>query len=488
MKRMQRPLALIALALLLVGATEAFLAPALLVGEDLRDPALGGPGVPARALALHRSLAERLPRWARERIASGVAETVPLHNVPETEWPSFSCVFFLNATDELKQQGVDVAYADDAVHAARDLLMDPANHSWVRRHWGDDYLVRENLFFRSLLIAGLTSYIAITDDRRDEAFLREQVESLAAELDASPHGLLQDYPGETYPIDVLAGVAYIREADRVLGTDHRSFVTRARRAFVSPYDDEHGLVRFRVDLPRDGSFPRRLQGSRGIGNSWVGIFAAELWPEDARRWYAAHEQDYWQEHAWAHGFREFPVEEEYGEWTYEVDAGPIVDGFGTSASAFGLGAARRMGRFDHAYTLTAQMSAASWPTLDGALLVPQEFSDAHAPLLGECALAYFMVLQPAEGMPIVSGGTTPLLVWLCLGVYLVLFAGCVLLAWRAFRLRADLRHGVWLVPFAVALLLAGFDLYVATFMLALGAWLMARSATKSLAQRTRALP
>lgn len=424
--------------LLTLGAAELFLWPAALVVGDLNDPALAGPGIPRRALALHESLSERIEPWARDRIESGAATRAPLHDVPRTEWPIFTAVFYLQATESLQAQGIDVDHAQPAVRAARDLIMDPGHHTWVRTHWGDDYLHDENVFFRSLLIAGLTSYQAITGDDGDEAFLRDQVETLAADLDRSPHGVLQDYPGETYPIDVLAAVAYIRRADAVLGTDHSAFVRRARRAFVSPYDDERGLVRFRVDLYGD-AMPQNVQPGRGIGNSWVGIFAPELWPEDAERWYATHEEEFWQDQGWAIGFREYPRDSAHGEWTFEIDAGPVLDGFGTSASAFGVGAARRMGRLDHAYTLSSQMVATSWPTGGGALLLPELFSHPEAPMLGEAALLYFMTIQPAEGMPIVTGGETTPLVWLSLLVYLGGFIVPLLLAWRLRRR--------WSVPF-----------------------------------------
>jgi hypothetical protein len=137
--------------------------------------------------------------WARERVASGVAASVPLYDVPQTEWPIFSAVFFLNATEALAEQGVDVRYAMPSVEAARDLIMDPLHHTWVRTHWGSDYLHDHNVFFRSLLIAGLTSYEALTRNGRDVAFLRDQVETLAADLDASPHGVLEGLPGRDLP-------------------------------------------------------------------------------------------------------------------------------------------------------------------------------------------------------------------------------------------------------------------------------------------------
>ncbi len=394
--------------------TYFFFLPGLSVVRDLRDPALGGPGIPARAFELHRALSPRLERWARERIESGRAAAAPLHDVPTTEWPMFTAVFFLMATERLELEGhAPMQYSASAVAAARDLLLDPVHHTWVRTHWGDDYLHRENFFFRSLLIAGLTSYEALTHDGSSLPMLRDQVETLSSALDRSELGLIDDYPGECYPIDVVAGIGFIRRADAVLGTDHSRFVARSLRAFEGPMADDLGLVRFRVDLPSGAE----VQPARGIGMSWALLFAPDLWPERARDWYARYEGTFWQDRGWAAGFREFK-RETFPEWTFEVDAGPVADGFGTSANAFGIAAARRNGRFDHAYTLSSQLVATSWPLPDGTLLAPRAVSHAaDAPYLGEAAILYFLTVPPAEGVPIVTGGKTSGLVVLSLAVY-----------------------------------------------------------------------
>jgi hypothetical protein len=416
--RLTRPLVAFALsALLLLPAGTALV-------RDLRDPALRGPGTPRRAIAMHRGLTPRVEHWARDRIASGRAAGAALHDVPTTEWPMFTSVFYLLGTVELeaawRRGEVDVepmSYARAAVDAARDLVIDPVHHTWVRTHWGDGYLHRENVFFRALVVSALTSHLSLTGDRSDEPMLRDQVETLAAALDASPLGLLDDYPRECYPIDVLVAVAWIRRADAVLGTDHSAFAERALRAFTGSQADALGLVRYRVDLSPSADRAREVQPARGIGMSWVLLFTPDLWPGQSDEWYARYTRSFWRDHGWAAGFREYarggaPLD-------FEIDAGPIVDGFGTAASAFGIAAARRNGRFDQAYALEAQMSAVSFTLADGSLLLPRLASHAaDAPYLGEAALQYFLSVQPAPDATIVSpSATAPGLVWAMLAVY-----------------------------------------------------------------------
>lgn len=409
-----------------------FLWPGLLLVRDLADPALRGPGIPRRARELHATLTPRVAAWARARVASGRAEHTALHDVATTEWPMFTAVYYLMATEALvvdweshgRRGPSPAAGSAAAVAASRALLLDPAHHSWVRRHWGPDYLHEQDVFFRSLLIAGLTSHARITRDGTSLPLLRDQVETLSAALDASPLGVLEDYPGETYPIDVLAAIGFIRRADAVLGTDHSAFAARSRRAFVGDRADDLGLVPYRVDLPSG----EHVEPSRGIGMSWTLQFVPDVYgAATARDWYGRYERAFYQRRGWAEGFREYPRRRSDERFTFEIDAGPVVDGFGTSASAFGIAAARRNGRFDHAFALGAELSAAAWTLPDGTLLFPRLASHlADAPYLGEAACMYFLTVQPAPGVPIVPARGLPGLA--CIG--LLVYFGTTVSVWR----------------------------------------------------------
>lgn len=415
------------------------LAPGLLIIRHLCDPNLGGPGIPAIAWKMHRYLTPRYERWARARIASGKAAHLALHDVPSTEWPIFGSVYYLWATESLqkaweKDQSLSPVapkvYARETIEACKDLVLDPVHHTWVREHWGDNYLHTNNVFFRSLIIAALTSYEALAGGGEHLEMLKDQVESLSGELDASPCGLLEDYPRECYPVDVFASIALIRRADRVLGTDHGAFVAKAARAFRGDMLDRWELIPYVVDwrtgLPHDVS--------RGVGNSYILIFAPEIYPDLARTWYARYEQHFWQEKLLSAGFREYPRDLPGHEWDYDVDAGPILGGFSPAANAFGVAAAKVNGRLDHAYTLAAQVLAASWPLPSGRLLGASILSSAvHAPYLGETCLLFFLSQTPASGVEIRAGGRVPGFVY----GWLVFYFGSSLLVflagWGAWR-------------------------------------------------------
>ena len=133
-----------------------------------------------------------------------------------------------------------------------------------------------------------------------------------------------------------------------------------------------------------------------MGLSFMLTWAPQLWPQTAQDWYAKYSEQFWQEGLFFAGFREFPKDIDVGWFNMsDVDAGPVVGGYGVAASAFGVGAARAMGRTDQAYKLAAQALVASWPLPDGTLLVPRVLSNvSDAPYLGEAATLFALTRTP----------------------------------------------------------------------------------------------
>jgi hypothetical protein len=255
-----------------------------------------------------------------------------------------------------------------------------------------------------LVIAALTTREKLLHDAFRLDWLRDQVETFSAELDSSKTGLLDDYPGECYPGDVMAAVMCIKRADTVLGTDHSGFIKRALRGFSGPRLTRHQLPPYAANS--DTGLP--LAGSRGCGNSYMCLTSPELWPAQARRWYEIYERFFWQHRITAVGFREYLKDAPHSEWTMDVDAGPVIAGHGVAASAFGVGAARKNGRFDQAYPLAAEMLATAVELPNGVMAVPgllSNFSDA--PMLGEAAILYQLTVQPQQGFPVKTGGSVP---------------------------------------------------------------------------------
>lgn len=425
-------------AFLLAGlAIYFFIYPALIIIRDLSDPGLKSGDAPPRfAYRWHRALSKKYQKWASERVASGKAADISIQDISGTEWPIFGTVFYLWATESLQvawekdpslSRVEPKVYAREAIEASAALVSDPNHAGWVRKHWGAEYLSRENLFYRMLLISGLTSYQKLTGEDQYEALLREQTESLANELAQSPHGLLDDYPGQCYPVDILPAIAAISRADEVLGTDHTDFVQQAVRAFQGNAVDEL------TGLPAYMANSRTGQGygpARGVGIAFMLIWAPPLWEDTAQEWYASYDHHFWQRKWATAGFREFSKELPNGPgWFIDVDAGPVMAGYGTAASAFGIGTTRTFNRFDQAYPLSAEALAASWPLPDGTRLGPRMFSNlSDAPYVGETALLFSLTRQPLTGESAPSDEYIPASVYF--GILFYVACGGLLL-WRA---------------------------------------------------------
>jgi hypothetical protein len=392
---------------------------------DLLDPALQAPGIPQSAWRLYQNLTPRYAAWAQRRVAQGAAENLSINNISGTEWPLFGSVFYLWGIENLQtaweagDRSADAEpriFARDGIIAASELVVDPRHSAWVQKHWGADYLHREDVFYRMLVIAALTSREKLLHDGAHTKLLRDQVESFAKELDASATGLLDDYPGECYPGDVMAAIASIRRADAVLGTDHSAFADRALRAFT-------GTRATRLQLPpymADAGTGRPTTSARGCANSYVCLTSPDVWPSQAQRWYAIYDKFFWQERGMIVGYREFANNGPKIDWTMDVDAGPVIAGFGVSASAFGVGAARKNGRFDRAYPLAAEMLLMKWELPNGVLALPRVLSNlSDAPMLGEAAILWQLTIQPEKGFPVKSGGAAPASVYIVIAGTLI---------------------------------------------------------------------
>ncbi|MDB6057645.1 MAG: hypothetical protein JWO95_1489, partial [Verrucomicrobiales bacterium] len=375
-KSMVRKLICINSFAVIVISSSLFIYPTIRATLDIRDPALREPGTPKVAWRIFKNLTPRYANWARERVARGSAEKLSTDNISGTEWPLFGSVFYLWAVENLQSTwdagdhtlgDQPKVFAKNAIVAASELVIDPKHASWVKQHWGDDYLHRENVFYRMLVIAALTSREKLLHDAAHMDMLRDQVETFARELDGAKSGLLNDYPAECYPGDVMAALMCIKRADAVLGTDHSKFLARGLRGFTGPRSTRHGLPPY--SAISDNGIP--TSDARGCGNSYMCLTATELWPAQAKEWYALYDKFFWQERMTAVGYREYPKDIPHSDWTMDVDAGPVLAGHGIAASAFGIGAARKNGRFDRAYPLSAEMFATIVELPNGVLAMPR---------------------------------------------------------------------------------------------------------------------
>jgi len=128
-----------------------------------------------------------------------MGKSLDQHNISGTEWPFFSAIYYLWATEALvadyaKHRSAypnnPKIYARGAINAAIRLITDPSHAHWVKQKWGANYLKKENVFYRAMIIAGISSHYQLTAQEKYLEILEEQTLSLSEELANSKYGLL----------------------------------------------------------------------------------------------------------------------------------------------------------------------------------------------------------------------------------------------------------------------------------------------------------
>ena len=229
------------------------------------------------------------------------------------------------------------------------------------------------------------------DPHSEYTSLNDQITAaLVRRLEASPILLLHSYPNEVYPVDNCAAIGSIGLYDQVTGVDHRALLNkwtqRCREKYV---DAPSGLIYQCVD-PRTGA-PADLP--RGSGTTLGLYFLSFADPKFSGELFTAVRRQLADRVMGFGVIREYPrgVTSEDGD----IDSGPVVFGYGVSATGFGLAGSRIFGdkaQFNQLYS-TAYLVGA--PVDRG---VGREFVMGGP--LGNAIMFAMLTAQPlAEGRP-----------------------------------------------------------------------------------------
>jgi hypothetical protein len=187
--------------------------------------------------------------------------------------------------------------------------------------------------------------IALVRDGNPEEAKRFHDDSaiLARAFAASASGVLEAYPGMSWPVDSLFGYRSLQIHDRLYDTKLFTTFGRFKQTMRRDQDRATGLMPSFVYL--DG---RTRDVPRGCALSWSLAVLPDLDPEYAAEQWAAYRRGFARCAGGLCLFREYPAGLARGP---DSDSGPIVGGLGMSASAFALGAARANGDMDMAESL-----------------------------------------------------------------------------------------------------------------------------------------
>jgi hypothetical protein len=232
----------------------------------------------------------------------------------------------------------------DAVDGAIDRMLEPELRAFGTSAWGADGLTDAALastdghaYLGYLALA--MSMLRVLDPETPHAALHDRlIDALERRIAAAPHGMIETYPGETYPPDVAACVGAIGLRAHALGRPVPELVADWEAAVRAQYLDGHGYLAQSVDA-ETGAW---RDAGRGSGTAIASYFLSFAAPSLSRDLERALSSPGHTSVVGVEGIREHVDGASGGD----VDSGPVIFGVGVAATGFALGAARANG--DHA--------------------------------------------------------------------------------------------------------------------------------------------
>lgn len=158
--------------------------------------------------------------------------------------------------------------------------------------------------------------------------------ALARHLTASPHGIIETYPREAYPMDNASVVTSLLLHVQNTGADHRDALQRPLAHFTKAWvDPDSGLLYQAIDAGNN----RPVERARASGTAFAATMFGFAKHEISARLYAS-VQDQCTKSLLGFGYvNEYPDGQSgHGD----VDSGPVIFGISPSATGFLIGAAR----------------------------------------------------------------------------------------------------------------------------------------------------
>ncbi|MBN2497887.1 MAG: hypothetical protein JXR96_25055 [Deltaproteobacteria bacterium] len=224
-----------------------------------------------------------------------------------------------------------------AMLRAADRLTNPRTLRHATRAYGHHGLVRmqpgEGHAYLGYVNLALGMLRRVAPDNPHAALHDRLTAKLIDRIARSPTGLIETYPGETWPPDVAAVVGSIGLHARATGQDHSALIEGWAPRFAACALDGSGYLVQRV---KTGTC-EPLDAPRGSGTAIASYFLSFAHADLSRRLHDALVRSGWRSLAGFGGIREYaPGHSGRGD----VNAGPIVAGISAGATGFALGAAR----------------------------------------------------------------------------------------------------------------------------------------------------
>lgn len=178
---------------------------------------------------------------------------------------------------------------------------------------------------KNLIYAG---YLSIEEDKEIRAKYDELSKKIHTAYSNNKNGLLESLEAQVWACDNMPALYSLKLHDEFYGTKYINVYNEIKKKIQANLD-KNGFI------PTSYKYKsyNKLQQARGTSLSWALSYLSLIDEEFARQQWTKYKQKYWQSKLGISAFREWPD----GQNGFaDVDSGPIISGFGTSASGFGI--------------------------------------------------------------------------------------------------------------------------------------------------------
>ncbi len=279
-----------------------------------------------------------------------------------------------------------------------DRLLSPEVREFDRRQWGEDpldslegesghaaYLGYLNLVLGMHRLLDAKSPYAEINDRISAA--------LALRFERSPTMSVETYPGQAFPVDMAAGIGSLGLHQRASGKNHRKLLRRWSEHCRSNWIEPSTGLLFQMVNPENG---RPLGPARGSGTSLAAYFLSFADRELSHDLFDAMRRHMTGAPLGFGMAREYAPEGPGGRG--DIDSGPVLFGYGVSATGFMLASCRIHGDRELYEKLLRTVNLFGAPTAIGDRL---EFVTG-----GPIGHALLFALLPAQPVERLAGGAS----------------------------------------------------------------------------------
>jgi len=340
----------------------AYRAPSLTITND------SGVAVPLFSAAAYRAEFKYLQRIFRETDLKGppVETDGWTYNIAEAEWPLMSFAYFGYASVNLAQS--DAGFRKEALEQARwliEAIQTPRISGFMTPHFGPPFNPTNKtatVFVHGHWLQLAMRYRRASGDTRYDATIHRVARVLADGFAKNNQALLKSYPTMWWISDNFPAHAALRLYDETFHENLSNVrLTLIKNLRANYLDKATGLVATYVDADK-----REVnQGPRGISTMYGLHFLKEIDANFARQQYGAASGHFIRSAFGLAAVREFP---EGASGSQDIDSGPVLLGFGPSASGFAIAAAAVMGDDETAWQLLQASALVGLPVWHGGEL------------------------------------------------------------------------------------------------------------------------